>query len=69
MYSKGIKTETVFTKTEMNNEWNINSLQKTYFSKVFHWLKHLWIASFYSVKLCYLIYSIFHILKLDKFSV
>ena len=26
--SKGIETETVFTKTEMKNEWNVHFLQR-----------------------------------------
>ena len=30
VWSKYIKTEVVFTKTEMNNERNINSLQVSY---------------------------------------
>ena len=29
MYSKSIKTEAIFTKTEMNNEWKINFLQNS----------------------------------------
>ena len=28
VYSKSIKTETVFNKTEINKEWNVNFLQK-----------------------------------------
>ena len=28
--SKSIKTEAIFTKIEMNNEWNVNFLQNTY---------------------------------------
>ena len=28
--SKSIEIETVFTKTEMNNEWNVNFLQNSY---------------------------------------
>ena len=38
--SKSIKTKAVFTKAEMNNEWNINFLQNSLFvQRVFHLLK------------------------------
>ena len=32
MYSKSVETEVVFTKTEMNNKWNINFLQNSPFN-------------------------------------
>ena len=40
--SKRIETEVVFTKTEMNKEWNIVLLASTHlFQWVFHWSKHI----------------------------
>ena len=49
-YFKNIKTEAVFTKAELNNEWNINLINSTHlFQLVFHWLKYFWLC----VKLYY----------------
>ena len=48
MYGGGveitIETETVFTKKEMNNEWNVNFLKKIVplFQRVLLYSKHGW---------------------------
>ena len=73
MCSKSISTETVFTKTEKNNEWNINfiqihllGIQNTYSNELFPLVKapsklHFW----YSVKLHQNVsFSVQHILKI-----
>ena len=52
-FSKSTKTETVFTETKMDNEWNVNILKIVPFLSVdlIHWLKQLWIFLYSLVSL------------------
>ena len=40
-FYKSIETEAVFTKREMNSEWNLNFLLINLFQRIFYWWKNL----------------------------